>query len=258
MSSILKALKKLESESEVKVDIQPLAQQLDTKKVLKKRSEIFVLLQRMLVYLVAALVLITGGWVMFGHKYFIDDNGGEVSIGILPNAQNKLNKQENQPQKLDAGKPFQGSDQKAEIVLSQKEDDSEKKSTASLGRDLGVGDKTDQEKIFYSEEKSLEVVEKETEQSSTVPASPADIGNFRVNESIVIREEKSLKRLDDSSMRLQAITWSNKPEDRFVLIDNIIVREGESVNGYFIERILEDYVEVKKGSGQWRIDFRLR
>jgi hypothetical protein len=67
-----------------------------------------------------------------------------------------------------------------------------------------------------------------------------------------------LPRLDYSIMRLQAVTWAVDPEDRFALIDDTILRKGDSIKGYVVDSIEEDHIVVGKGGEEWRVEFRLR
>ena len=59
-------------------------------------------------------------------------------------------------------------------------------------------------------------------------------------------------------MHLQAITWGVRPQDRFALVNNTIIRPGESISGFVIDSIYEDYIVVSKGDERWRVEFRLR
>ncbi len=55
---------------------------------------------------------------------------------------------------------------------------------------------------------------------------------------------KKRKPMDNFGLTLQAIAWSDNPERRFAVIDNSIVREGGTVNGVHITGIYEDYVSL--------------
>jgi hypothetical protein len=67
-----------------------------------------------------------------------------------------------------------------------------------------------------------------------------------------------LPRLETTDMHLQAITWGVRPRDRFALVNNTIIRSGESISGFVVDRIYEDYIVVSKGDERWRLEFRLR
>jgi hypothetical protein len=64
--------------------------------------------------------------------------------------------------------------------------------------------------------------------------------------------------LNDPQMRLQAITWSKDPQKRIVVINNRILRQGETVSGYRIDTInLDDVVLIDAGD-KWKLVFRIK
>jgi len=65
-------------------------------------------------------------------------------------------------------------------------------------------------------------------------------------------------RLDDSKLKLQALAWSADAAQRMVVINGRIVREGESVDGYQITQIREEDVLVNDGRKSWRLEFGLQ
>ncbi|MGD8264309.1 MAG: general secretion pathway protein GspB [Desulfobacterales bacterium] len=65
-------------------------------------------------------------------------------------------------------------------------------------------------------------------------------------------------RLSDSKLKLQALAWSADAAQRMVVINGRIVREGESVDGYQINQIREEDVLVNDGRKSWRLEFGLQ
>lgn len=61
-----------------------------------------------------------------------------------------------------------------------------------------------------------------------------------------------------TDLKLQAISWAREPKNRIAVINGSIVREGGGMEGYAIVRIDEDQVVVRKGSDQWRLVFNLQ
>lgn len=57
------------------------------------------------------------------------------------------------------------------------------------------------------------------------------------------------------NLKLQAITWSRTPEKRLAVISNKIVREGDSVGGYLVALINQDDVVVSQKDGQWMLSY---
>ena len=61
-----------------------------------------------------------------------------------------------------------------------------------------------------------------------------------------------------SELELQAISWAPAPGDRLAVINGNIVREGASLEGYLIVQINKDEVAVRKGTEQWKLVFDLK
>lgn len=61
-----------------------------------------------------------------------------------------------------------------------------------------------------------------------------------------------------TDLKLQAISWASAPGDRLAVINGNIMREGASLEGYTIVQIDRDEVVVRKGSEQWKLVFNLR
>jgi hypothetical protein len=70
--------------------------------------------------------------------------------------------------------------------------------------------------------------------------------------------EDNLSRLDDSKLKVMAIAWHGDATRRIAVINGHIVKEGESVDGYAITRIRKDDVIVNDGSRSWRVEFALK
>ena len=70
--------------------------------------------------------------------------------------------------------------------------------------------------------------------------------------------EDNLSRLDDSKLKVMAIAWHGDAARRIAVINGHVVKEGESVDGYTITRIRKDDVIVNDGSRSWRVEFSLK
>ena len=68
--------------------------------------------------------------------------------------------------------------------------------------------------------------------------------------------EVEIPKLNDPDMRLQAVTWSRAPQKRIAVINNRILREGDMVSGYFIISINQDDVTISRDGEKWRLLFR--
>jgi hypothetical protein len=72
------------------------------------------------------------------------------------------------------------------------------------------------------------------------------------------RPRVTYDRVDDSKLKLQALVWSDDAARRMVVINGRIVHEGESVDGYQVTKIREEDVIVNGGGKSWRLEFGLQ
>ena len=69
---------------------------------------------------------------------------------------------------------------------------------------------------------------------------------------------KTYDKLNDSKLKLQALAWSSDAGRRMAVINGRIVREGESVDGYQINQIRQEDVVVTDGRQSWSLEFGLQ
>ncbi len=86
----------------------------------------------------------------------------------------------------------------------------------------------------------------ETAAVTRVPAVPLQVN------------EVEIPVLNDPEMKLQAITWSRDPQKRIAIINNRILRQGEAVNGYRIATINQDDVVLSDAGKEWKLLFRIK
>lgn len=88
------------------------------------------------------------------------------------------------------------------------------------------------------------------------PVAKAVIASSRPTPPPAKTVEVKIPRLSDPDMKLQAVTWSRTPQKRIAVINNRILREGELVSGYLIKRINQDDVIVTLDGEEWKLLFR--
>ena len=64
--------------------------------------------------------------------------------------------------------------------------------------------------------------------------------------------------LADSRFTLQAIAWSKNPNERLVVINGLILREGDGIEGITVTQIGTNEVIVQKESKLWKLVFQAR
>jgi len=65
-------------------------------------------------------------------------------------------------------------------------------------------------------------------------------------------ESIPVKQAGESKLEIQAIAWSSDPKTRLAVINGRVVREGESIDRVNIMHIGKDEVIFKKGMEEWR------
>lgn len=73
-----------------------------------------------------------------------------------------------------------------------------------------------------------------------------------------IQEPNEIPVLNDNSLIINAIAWSNDPTKRLAVINSAIVRQGQTIGGFLVVEIEEDQVTVQQSDKKWRVMFRLR
>jgi hypothetical protein len=61
-----------------------------------------------------------------------------------------------------------------------------------------------------------------------------------------------VKRSNQTQIEVQAIAWANDPKNRLAVINGLILRERESIDNVIVMHIGKDEVIFKKGGEEWR------
>ncbi len=95
---------------------------------------------------------------------------------------------------------------------------------------------------------------------------PVDTVSETVPPQLTVPETKKIpaghvppeKMADESWLKLQAISWSAYPEKRMAVINNCIVREGGSIEEGMVKRIDKEYVVIYAKGEDWQLRFGLK
>ena len=90
------------------------------------------------------------------------------------------------------------------------------------------------------------------------PPEKKVIASYSIPETPTKTMKPEIPKLNDPEMKLQAVTWSKSPQKRIAVINNRILREGEVVSGYFIDTIKQDDVILSQGGTKWKLVFRIK
>ena len=218
MSSILKALKKIEREFPEKNEIRSWQQEINTQKIFHKRMKDNLRFTKHLFIFLVAIILAAGGGLILGRKPW------EKVPSLIAKTETLPPKPSNH---TSAMKP--------------------------LGKKLVLANKME-----IKPEKPLTHTEEETAWQDSINKdrvsnqSAEKITNAKRFASIPV------KQTGESRLELQAIAWSSDPKSRIAVINGRVLREGESVESVLVTHIGKAEVIFRKGSEEWKQLFRLK
>ncbi|MFC1814635.1 hypothetical protein ACFL0M_01580 [Thermodesulfobacteriota bacterium] len=226
MSSILRALKKLENDPTKKRSFEPWHREGDLKKTFARRGRGFRLRYKVFYVLLAAPFLMFGGWLLLKYrivltKEFSPDKpitqSVEAMVKSVPVEIKKL--------------PFKA---KLKPVLKRPKTPSvSTRKTRTTTRKPLIAGGTELPISISDEKPNLQ---------------PAEIlRNMRAKEPSLIESP------GETGFEVQAIAWSKTPEKRIAVINGRIVHEGEYIDGVSVTQIGLDEVSLKKGSKMWKL-----
>jgi len=256
VSSILKALKKIESELPEKSEIQLRQQEIDTKKIVHKRITDSLSLKKQFFVIFAAMILAAGGGLVLGRKYWepipspatktdTEHTKPVRHVGkntVDRNLSQKKKSAKNDDEKIAAVTQAANKESPPVIKLSEKEPVPVNKTDGIVSKSLG----RDKEKIA-----GQNLIRKD----STAKAKTETSGKHSENRRIL---SIPVKQAHESGLYLQAIAWSSDPGSRIVVINGQVLREGGSVERVLVTHIGKNEVIFKKQGEEWKQLFRLK
>ncbi len=222
MSSILRALKKLEDETARQNDFPRWPKTIDNIRAVNKPVKRAWLSSKSFLILSTAIIIVFSGWLLLYER----------------------------PHFIKSPSP--------EIVPSRPEEKEEEVDTVSLFETKGRNTKP----VFETTSDLLQKKSKRPEalsQDTSILKDSADAYKSANKEPkpAALKQPDTLKQVLDSELELQAIAWSIDPNERIAVINGQIVKEGESIEEFFIVRISSESVVVKRGAKEWELIFRL-
>ncbi len=236
MSSILKALKKLENGFPEQRDIRPRLQKRRTKKTIHQRVIGTWLYNKRIVIIFVVVILAVGGWLILNRK------PREEGPVLVAKTEIKPVKSVDLPEKKAS---IPNMVQKKRPISARKP---RKKAPALFAKT-----EIKPAKPLILPEKKASIPDMNQKETST----REDVEKSEQNTKAERFASIPVKQANETRLKLQAIAWSSDPESRIAVINGRIVREGGSVEGVFVTNIGKDEIIFRKGGEEWRQLFRL-
>ncbi len=104
---------------------------------------------------------------------------------------------------------------------------------------------------------SQESPEKRRHAENTIKESPvAEKAASIKPKSNRAEDWRDAKRLENDRMMLQAVAWAPRPEKRMGVIDGQVVREGDDANGYTVVKIRKRNIILQRDGQYFRLEFQ--
>ena len=254
MSSILKALKKIESELLEQSEIQSRQKETDAQKIIHKPITDKLRFKKQYFAIFAAIILATGGGMVLGRKPWVN------IPPQLPKPETKPSKPLSRITKKTADRDLSTNKKSAKSV-SEKitvSTTASNKEPAPLLKPPGKNPATVKKtkiivpnSLISDQKKILDqnLIHKDNRTKNKDEQSGQNSKNKRIL-SIPI------KHADESKLQLQAIAWSRDSKNRIAVINGRVIREGGSVERVLVTHIGKNEVIFKKGMEEWKQLFR--
>ncbi|MGD8470884.1 MAG: general secretion pathway protein GspB [Desulfobacterales bacterium] len=266
MSTILKALKRIDQTTPPPDDLQAWPPKIDPQKTVKARVQKIWLYRKLYLAIILIVVLIAAGWLAYSQRHWLAsrifpqktspeapvyqakiDPGSVESKSPAPKKALTMKRQNTRSSAESAPHPA-GADQPSRRLprtrASQK---------SRINRIFASPGKTEPPTAKSNTSRSPVVDSAKSAQRKTRPAPAAAPAKKSPSQDV-----RSYRRLDDSKLDLQAIAWSKDAKRRIAVINGHIVREGESVEGFLVNQIRQEDVVVNDGTASWQLELGLR
>jgi hypothetical protein len=272
LSTILKALKRIDQTTPPPEDLQAWPTEIDTKKAVRDRVHKIWLYRKTYLALILAILIIAAGLLVYSQKHWLaakifpqktSATGPIYQAKIYPgpDASKDAAPGNVPPQKDQDVRPGSASDPRPSVKAPL---------PSGLPR-FPASQKIQKKPIFTSSNKSHAPEADISVKSNVSRPSTAGSGKSvqRDTGALAAAPEgksasqatpvaRSYRRLDESKLKLQAIAWSKDAAQRIAVINGHIVREGESIDGFVVNQIRQEDVVVNDGSASWQLEFGLK
>lgn len=258
MSSILKALKKLENETSHQT---LLAQVVDAKKTIRRSTMGKWLFYSLISAIFTAIILIGSGWLLLRQKPMLT----KLLHAVLP--------EERKPDEIKAETPQPVV--KTKPVIAKNPEPPKNIVPEKKYEPLAIPDKP---LIIPNLEEEFIIPTRPAPKQKIriIPQTPAPPLEFPENENKVSDEAEnpiSEENLPDPQQNadssdipekqiegviIQALVWSETPQSRMVMINNHILHIGDALDRFYVKDIGNDYIVLQDGTQQLKMRFHIR
>ena len=255
MSSILKALKKIETETSPFAGFQLNETQIDPRKIITTRVKRVRLIRKISSFLCIALMMAACGWVWVRYYPWMSVNLFSRKPPEITPASLKVDK--TNPKKPMVPPPEAKPTPLAAAGVTKAENQISQASKPELPN---PSKSTPPSTSHPKPEHAITTTKGRSPKSNFTIANAAPVLTEPQREHRSAADEKPalIQSRDDSKFSLQAIAWSAKAHQRMAVINGRILREGESLDGFLVTHIHADEVILSDGGTSWRIEFRLK
>ncbi len=235
MSSILKALKKLENGFSEQREIQPRLKKSLKKEAIHQRVIGTWLYSKRFFIIFAVVIMAVGGWLVLNRE------PREEGRTLVAKTTTKPVESVGIPEKK-ASIP---------IMVQQKR---------PIGKDIEKSEpntKAAKMKTISPRKLERKAPALFAKKEMNLPKPLSHTEKSEQNTKAERFESIPLKQANETRLEIQAIAWSSDPESRIAVVNSRIVREGGSVEGVFVTNIGKDEIIFRKGGEEWRQLFRL-
>lgn len=272
MSTILKALKRIDHTTPPPEDLQSRSLRIDTKETLKTRITKIRLNRKLYLSLILTVAVIAAGWFVYSQKdLFISKLASDRTSQTAPIYQAKIHPNPNQAEDTAKNSITPSGHQNIRPGTNTEHDPAGKNISSRSLPPRPIQQKNQKKPIFISSDKNKPIEQTSTAKvnSSQTPLSVSrnqvqpNQGQLSVpstgkTQAMSPQVSRTYRRLDDDKLKLQAIAWSKSAAKRIAVINGHVVREGESVAGFSVNQIRQEDVIVNDGSESWQLEFSLK
>ena len=280
MSSILKALKRIEGQSPAPKSFPALPDSVDAKQAVNSNARRRWLLRRSITVGLVVLVLVVIAVIAFQQRQFITS---KIFPAGSPATQQKKSKAAVEKSKIFKVKipsktaeqasnrpgPTRSARQQTKTLGARQRTQKIRTNTSSSQSRAAAAQPSSKTTPAVSSKRIAGRTAGNTsapKQSSRPKLTPAkkSIAGKQTATSIPAaaapknRKVKTYAKLNDSKIKLQALAWSSDAARRMAVINGRIVHEGESMDGYQINQIRQEDVVVSDGTRSWSLAFGLK